>query len=554
MDVLGVDVGTVSVKYLRWRGKKDKGIVISKGDYPYKGDLEDLRSILSQIKDKEGTAVEVVIGIISQEILKKTLTIPILPKEEVHEALNWSASKVVSTPLEDMNYEYVMLGDVEERGIKKQEALFAGVQKSYVTEILSVFENTGFNHVLFFTDTSFVYIPLVESEQDSSSAVIDIGGRQTGICIIQKTKLRFIRELMTASESFSDALMSGFNFSYNEAEAYKIEKGFNDESLVILAVPFNRLTGETQRTFNIYNQRYPDQPIKKIYITGKGSRIPNILDRLKEAFNEDIAYLEAPKDIGAEFLPAYVLCTNRESCVNLLPIEIKAREKYIVYKKWSRIATVGIMAVLFFFSMIIMHRFNTVNAELGTEKAIFAKKNEEMKVFGNAMSPVNYNEIASAIKEARVKDITFVLLMKYLSSQIPDYVYLKDVVFEADKSSIYSKRSQKKDEQTEAEKAKNTAEETSKTPTKPSTTPKSIVKSEQKPDVRKDYFVSMQGYIFGEEDVLEPALLDLIIKLNKTGFLINVEISNKEISEVKGKGGRKIMEFVLIARCPRYEV
>jgi hypothetical protein len=468
--------------------------------------------------------------------------------------LNWSVSKAISTPLEDMNYEYVMLGDVDERGIRKQEALFVGVQKSYVTEILSIFENTGFDRVRFFTDAGFVYIPIVESEQEGSCAVIDIGGRQTGICIIQKNKLRFIRELMTASESFSDALMSGFNFSYNEAEAYKIEKGFNEESLGILSVPFNRLTGETQRTFNVYNQRYPDQLIKKIYITGKGSGIPNILDRFKEAFNEDIVFLDAPPDIGAEYLPSYVLCTNRESCINLLPPEIKAREKDVVYKRWSRIASVGILAILFFFSMTIMHRFNTVSIELNAEKAILAKKNEEIKVFGDAQPLINYNEIAKAVREAGVKDITFVLLMKYLSSQLPDYVYLKEIVFETDRGSAYSKRAQKKDEQAETGTAKNISNETSKIPSKQSTASKGVITGEQKPDARKDYFVSIQGYIFGEEDFLEPALLNLIIKLNKTGFLRNVEISNKEISEAKGKGGRKIMEFVLIARCPHYEV
>jgi Tfp pilus assembly PilM family ATPase len=551
MDVLGIDIGTVSVKYIRWRGKKDKGIVISKNTYPYKGDLEDLHLILSQIKDMEGTIVDVVIGIISQEILKKTLTIPILPKEEVREALNWSTSKVISNPLEDMNYEYIMLGDVEERGIKKQEALFVGVQKSYVNKILSIFENTGFDRVRFFTDSGFVYVPLIEHEQDGSTAVIDIGGRQTGICIIQKNNLKFIRELMTASESFSDALMSGFNFSYNEAETYKIEKGFNDESLKILSVPFNRLIGETQRTFNVYNQRYPDQIIKKIYITGNGSRIPNILIRLKDAFNEEIAFLNAHPDVETEFLPSYVLCTNRESCVNLLPLEIKAKEKHITYKRWSRIATVGTLAVLFFFTMIIVHRFNDVSAALNSEKAIFAKINKEMNILGNVKSSMNYNELAAAARGAGIKDITFVLLMKYLSSHLPNYVYLKDVIFEIDKGPVYSKEVQKKDKQLEVEPPKNTAGETSKSSVRP---PKGTDTSEQKSDSRQDYFVSIQGYIFGDEDVLEPALLDLIIKLNKTGFLINVEISKKEISETKGKGGKKIMEFALIARCSRYEV
>ena len=552
MDILGIDIGTVSIKYLRWKGKKGKGIAVSKGIYQYKGDVEDLSFILSQIKEKEGTSLEVVIGIVSQEILKKSLTMPILPKEEVREALNWSVSKVISTPLEDMNYEYVMLGEVEERGIKKEEALFMGVQKSYVLEILSIFEKTGFDRIRFFTDSGFIYAPVVDSDENSSCAVIDIGGRQTGISIIQKRKLRSIRELMTASESFSDAIMSGFNFSYKEAETYKIENGFNDISFSVLSVPLNRLAGEIQRTFNVYNQRYPEQPIKKIYVTGKGSQIPNLLVRLKDIFNEDIEPLDTVPGIETEFLPSYILCTNRDSCVNLLPPEIKTREKDIILKRWSRIATVGIMAVLFFFSMIIMQKLNTVNTNLNSEKNIYARKTEEKKIFSNISSTLNYSELAAAVKKAELKDITFILLMKYLSSGLPDHVHLRNVVFEAEKGLSFSNRTPEKKNRTD--KIKTTDVATSRTTAAQQSTQKNITLDKDKPFSGQDYFVSIKGYIYGEEDVLEPALLDLAIKLNKTGFLRNVEILNREVEGSKDKGVRKIMHFELIARCPRYEV
>ena len=90
MDILGIDIGTVSVKYVRYR-KKGKGVVVSRGEYPYKEGWEDLEGILSSIKSREGVNVEVAIGITSQEILKKTFTVPVIPKEELREVLDWSA-------------------------------------------------------------------------------------------------------------------------------------------------------------------------------------------------------------------------------------------------------------------------------------------------------------------------------------------------------------------------------------------------------------------------------------------------------------------------------
>ena len=78
MDTLGIDIGTVSVKYVRYR-KKGRGVVVSRGNYPYREAWEDIDGVLAEIKAREGTNVEVAVGITSQEILKKAFTIPVIP-------------------------------------------------------------------------------------------------------------------------------------------------------------------------------------------------------------------------------------------------------------------------------------------------------------------------------------------------------------------------------------------------------------------------------------------------------------------------------------------
>ena len=114
-----------------------------KASSPYNGEAPHLELILSQIKSKEG-GLRVAIGISSQDILKKSVTIPVLPPDEVREALNWSTSKTIPTSLDEMYYDYMMLGEVEERGIRKQEACFVGAQKAFVNSLLTSFANSGF--------------------------------------------------------------------------------------------------------------------------------------------------------------------------------------------------------------------------------------------------------------------------------------------------------------------------------------------------------------------------------------------------------------------------
>ncbi len=121
-----MDIGTVSVKYVRCKGSAGNSIIISQGDYPYKGDFEDLKLILEDVRMKEGTDLEVAVGVSSPDIIKKTFTIPILPKKEQRDALNWTSAKVLSMSLDDMVYEHMMLGRMEEKGVMKDEVLFVG--------------------------------------------------------------------------------------------------------------------------------------------------------------------------------------------------------------------------------------------------------------------------------------------------------------------------------------------------------------------------------------------------------------------------------------------
>ena len=555
MDILGIDVGTVSVKYARWRGKKDKGELVSKGDYPYQGDLDDLAAILSDIKTKESGNIEAALSITSQDILKKTFSIPILPKEEIKEAINWSASKIVPMPLEEMVYEYVMLGEIDERGIRKEEVMFAGVPRDYVNNILTLLDRTGFKDVVLITDVGFIYAPIVEDRHDGSVAVVDIGGRQTGIYIFNRKKLRFVREIMTASESFTDVLISGLGLNYDEAEEYKREKGFDDRSNEILNLPFERLIGEMQRTFSVYNQKSPDTPIVKVYISGRGSMIPNIIEKIRNSLIEEVGNLDMPVNIDDEFLPAYVLCTRKESLVNLLPPEIKIREKEAIYKKWMRTGTIGILALLIILSLNVWSNYSKPELAIKLQKASISNKKAQLKQIGGTVSLSRYNELAPLLGETQKKDKTFILLLKYLSSHLPKDVFIKEIDFARERKIIPSSKDLRKDASSqETKQAKETSKETVKESAPKETTnngaPKDIAQAAA-PLSGNDYVVGIIGYIYGEADMLEPILLSFIIMLDRSGFIQNVKVSGKELKEI---GNGKVMEFIITGRCSVYEI
>ncbi len=555
MDILGIDIGTVSVKYLRIRGK---GVIISHGDYPHKGGWEDLNFVLTDIKDKEGTDVEIAIAVSSPDILKRSFSIPVMPRDEAKEAIEWAASKVVTTSLEDMIYENIMLGQINERGLQKEEVFFIGANKEYINILLSVFETVGFRRVNIITDCGVLYLPIIAEKKEGTVAVVDIGGRQTGIYIFDEKRLRFMREILTASESFIDTLMSEFGLSYDEAEQYIIEKGFNEESKNILSFPLDRLTGEVQRTFNVYTRKHPERPITKIYITGRASRIPNLISRIQDAFMEKVERLMSPIEIDEQFLPLYALCMKTEPLVNLLPEKIKARKREMTLQSWLRLATICVVAILLIPSIIMLTDLRKMQVFIKSEQADVASKKEQLRLLGSITTDSRYGELMALNKEVGKKDVTFVTLLKYLSSRLPRDVYIREIGF-TDKNKRFDstiKDLSREHSTKEGSGIRETAKTTPKEDAEASSPSKGAIPATGQSTLaiipgEPDYAVTLRGYIFGDIDVLEPALVNLVISIERYALLRNVEVSMRETKEIRGK---KALEFIITGQCIRHEI
>ncbi|HNQ46807.1 MAG TPA: pilus assembly protein PilM [Syntrophorhabdus sp.] len=555
MDILGIDIGTVSVKYLRIRGK---GVIISHGDYPHKGGWEDLNFVLTDIKDKEGTDVEIAIAVSSPDILKRSFSIPVMPRDEAKEAIEWAASKVVTTSLEDMIYENIMLGQINERGLQKEEVFFIGANKEYINILLSVFETVGFRRVNIITDCGVLYLPIIAEKKEGTVAVVDIGGRQTGIYIFDEKRLRFMREILTASESFIDTLMSEFGLSYDEAEQYIIEKGFNEESKNILSFPLDRLTGEVQRTFNVYTRKHPERPITKIYITGRASRIPNLISRIQDVFMEEVERLMSPIEIDEQFLPLYALCMKTEPLVNLLPEKLKARKREMTLQSWLRLATICVVAILLIPSIIMLTDLRKMQVFIKSEQADVASKKEQLRLLGSITTDSRYGELMALNKEVGKKDVTFVTLLKYLSSRLPRDVYIREIGF-TDKNKRFDstiKDLSREHSTKEGSGIRETAKTTPKEDAEASAPSKGAIPATGQSTLaiipgEPDYAVTLRGYIFGDIDVLEPALVNLVISIERYALLRNVEVSMRETKEIRGK---KALEFIITGQCIRHEI
>lgn len=492
MSVLALDIGSFSLKYVLTRKKKP---VLCRS-LPFYGNIDELDSLLQQIRKEIGLSVEVRVVLTSLEILKRTFTLPQLPKEELKEAAKWSLSKMLPDPLEEYIYHFDTLGTIDEKGVLRQEMYFLGAKKEVITGLTEIFERNGFKNLTFISDVivPFIHIGRLLKKVRENFGILDIGGRHTDFYIFKDGTLRMAREMLTSSESFTDALVSHLKVSFSDGEDQKIKKGFCEEFEPVFIPVFERLVGEISRTIAVYNQRYPDAPCEHIYITGGGTRLKGLEEKLKESLPVSLESLKEYFPVEEDYIPAYVLSIS-DPLLNLLPEEkIGALEK----KRWFKVgaySSAAIIFLLFLGSFYIIDQKKRLDMELGRELRLIEEKKEVVRSLENL--PIRLKELEGLLQEIKRKDRTFIFLLKSLSFLTPKELYVKELNFEKIRD-------------------------------------------------KKTYVVEIKGISSGAEAEIEGPLIYFLFLLEKEGVLKNPMVVEKNVKDL---GKRKIVEFVIRGEC-----
>ncbi len=130
-----------------------------------------------------------------------------------------------------------------------------------------------------------------------------------------------------------------------------------------------------------------------------------------------------------QFLPAYTLAVQKDILVNLLPEQIKAREKEAQYSKYARIGGVALMGIFVVWSIITLAERNRISSSVQLERYSVQQKREQLDRLAPIRSSLVYNELGPIVAEIERRDSSFIILMKYLSSRIPKDVYVKQIDF-----------------------------------------------------------------------------------------------------------------------------
>jgi type IV pilus assembly protein PilM len=228
------------------------------------------------------------------------LLLPKIPQEELKEAVKWEAKKLVPIPIEEMVLDFMVLGEQEDRDVRRLELIIVAAERSEVLVQYNDLKRAGINvSVIDVNPLALLNTVCLNYAADLNGNIVfvDIGAVKTDINIIKQGALRFTRNVQIGGEEITKAIERELRISRDEAEAMKKQRGMvssetgsasqGDLKNVIQHV-VDRIVLETQRSIDYYRAQFRESEVRKVILMGGTPLLPGFQDYFSSYFGTTV--------------------------------------------------------------------------------------------------------------------------------------------------------------------------------------------------------------------------------------------------------------------------
>ncbi len=298
-DVLGVDIGTTSIKavevvagehgprlvnyaYLSSKNSVSRANTVLQAS-SLKLFEDDAANLLKELVKKMKPSTDRAIASIPNFLTFSTiLTFPEMSDSELNKSMAYQAKQYIPMPISEVVLEWVKVGETEnENGTREQQVLLISVPREETAKYQSIFKKAGLSLGALEIE-AFSLARCLVGEDKSTTLIVDIGSRSTAFVIVEGGKLKFIGHTDFAGASITQALVSALNINPVRAEELKRERGVAgtgpNYELSTIMIPFlDVIIEEAKRVVRSYETQFVLAPkIERVMLSGGGANLPGI--------------------------------------------------------------------------------------------------------------------------------------------------------------------------------------------------------------------------------------------------------------------------------------
>ncbi|MBU4350457.1 type IV pilus assembly protein PilM [bacterium] len=253
----------------------------------------------SGIKDRKA-----IIAITGQKVIIREIVLPLMEKEELMAGVMWEAPKYVPYDLNESIIDAQKVDEfVEKDGNKMMRVFLVAAPKNIIQPYMEVLKKAKIvpkivDIVSSANIRAFKNHLSDKKEEEKEGLIIDIvisvGASSTILTLVEKSNLKFTRNILIGGNDITKAIAKSLNISFDEAEKLKRETEIalgpeadeekNNESGKIIVEILNQITKEVRKSLSYYKTQSQKVKYNKIILSGGSANIKNIEKFLSEQF------------------------------------------------------------------------------------------------------------------------------------------------------------------------------------------------------------------------------------------------------------------------------
>ena len=291
---IGLDIGFSSIKLvaLSLDNKVFKLISLGSIACPQPGLLSDADADLEAVADAikkliQATKIEqreVIAALPESRVFTRVINdLPYLTDNELSSAIRYAAEEFIPMPLAEVNLNWQVLArDVKSKNTKTIVLVVAS-PKNVVAKYIKVLGMAGVRPKTLETEIIAVTRSLVGNNPFSpSTLIVQLGAITTDFAAVSKGLIWLTRSISTGGMALTRSLAQHFNFEITQAEEYKKVYGLLEDQLEgkvfeALKPIADIIVVESKRVIQAFQTEYPQNPIKRVVLSGGGARMPGLV-------------------------------------------------------------------------------------------------------------------------------------------------------------------------------------------------------------------------------------------------------------------------------------
>lgn len=292
--MLGLDIGTHSIKLIELGVTGAAHTLLAAGSIPtppkalssaIEADHKAVAAaVLQLIRETGAKADDVVIALPESQVFTRVIEVPALSARELSSAISWEAEQYIPLPLDQVNLDYSILRDAKETGTDKMDVLLVAAPKTLLEKYLTIIEMAELVPAAAETEIIATARALSRSVTAVKGGVllVSLGAQTTDLAILRGGVLAFTRSIAAGGEALSRALVSGLDFTANQAEEFKRTYGLEQDKLqgkIVTAVKpiMDTIIGEIKRALAFYSEKHKDERVETILLSGGTAKLPGMV-------------------------------------------------------------------------------------------------------------------------------------------------------------------------------------------------------------------------------------------------------------------------------------